>query len=141
MTLTGNAWCILHRYSPPPPRWYVKQNTATDRVANSCHRNNTDTIYTFWRLLPRNGIVPGAKVSLCVQVLRSSILAALLHGTRAVGISQTLRCGTRNGITELLVLVIFNRGATYTLGIGPRSSCLHNSSFVYVFLLHKLLCT
>ena len=29
--------------------------------------------------------------SLCVQVLRSHILAALLHGTRAVGISQTLR--------------------------------------------------
>jgi len=39
--LTLNAWCILHRYSPPTPRWYVKQNTATDRVANSCHRNNT----------------------------------------------------------------------------------------------------
>jgi len=31
--------------------------------------------------------------SLCVQVLRSSILAALLHGTRAVGVSQTLRRG------------------------------------------------
>jgi len=28
----------------------------------------------------------------CIQVLCSSILAALLHGTRAVGISQTLRC-------------------------------------------------
>jgi len=35
--------------------------------------------------------------SLCVQVLRSPILAALLHGTRAVGVSQTLRRGTRNG--------------------------------------------
>ena len=31
--------------------------------------------------------------SLCVQVLHSSILAALLHGTRAVGVSQTLQCG------------------------------------------------
>jgi len=29
--------------------------------------------------------------SLCVQVLRSPILAALLHGTRVVGVSQTLR--------------------------------------------------
>jgi len=38
--------------------------------------------------------------SLYVQVLRSPILAALLHGTRAVSISQTLRRGTRNGITE-----------------------------------------
>jgi len=26
----------------------------------------------------------------------------LLHGTRAVGVSQTLRRGTRNGIVELL---------------------------------------
>ena len=39
--------------------------------------------------------------SLYVQVLRSPILAALLHGTPAAGVSQTLRCGTRNGITEL----------------------------------------
>jgi len=36
-----------------------------------------------------------------VQVLRSSILEASLHGTRAAGVSQTLRHGTRNGITEL----------------------------------------
>jgi len=35
-----SAYC---RHSPPPPtpRWCVKQNTATDRVANFCHRNNT----------------------------------------------------------------------------------------------------
>jgi len=39
--------------------------------------------------------------SLYVQVLRSPILAALLHGTPAAGVSQTLRHGTRNGITEL----------------------------------------
>ena len=39
--------------------------------------------------------------SLCVQVLRSSILASSLHGTRTVGVSQTLRCGTTNRITEL----------------------------------------
>jgi len=37
---------------------------------------------------------------LCVQVLRSPILAALLYGTRAVAVSQTLWRGTRNGITE-----------------------------------------
>jgi len=34
-----------HTYSPPPlappPRWHVKKNTATDRVTNYCHRNNT----------------------------------------------------------------------------------------------------
>ena len=39
--------------------------------------------------------------SLYIQVLRSSILAALLHGTPAAGVSQSLRRGTRNGITEL----------------------------------------
>jgi len=39
--------------------------------------------------------------SLYVQVLRSLILPALLHGTPAAGVSQTLRRGTRNGITEL----------------------------------------
>jgi len=47
--------------------------------------------------------------SLCVQVLHSPVLAALLHGTGAVGISQTLQHGTRNGIMELLLLIIFNR--------------------------------
>jgi len=47
--------------------------------------------------------------SLCVQVLRSPILAALLHGTWAVGVSQTLQRGTRNGIMELSLLIIFNR--------------------------------
>jgi len=40
--------------------------------------------------------------SLYVQVLRSPILAALLHGTPAVGVSQTLWRGTRNEIVELL---------------------------------------
>jgi len=48
--------------------------------------------------------------SLCVQVLRSPILADLLHGTRAVGVSQTLRRGTRNGFTKPSLLAIFNRG-------------------------------
>ena len=64
--------------------------------------------------------------------LRPSLaLTALLHDTRAVGVSQTLwRHGTRNGITKLSLLVIFNKGPTYipraviTLGIGPHSSSL-----------------
>ena len=62
--------------------------------------------------------------SLCVQVLHSPILAALLHGSRAAGISQTLRSGTRNGITELSHRVppIFG-WAAITLGIGRHSSC------------------
>ena len=49
-------------------------------------------LYTFWGFLPPNGILPGGEVqnSLCVQVLRSPIFAALLHGIRAVDVSQTL---------------------------------------------------
>jgi len=68
------------------------------------------TLYiNFGGLLPPNGILPGAN-SLCVQVLCSPTLSALLHGTQAVGVSQTLQRGTKNGITEFLLLVTFNRG-------------------------------
>jgi len=68
--------------------------------------------------------------SLCVQVLRSPIgplLAALLHGTRAAAVSQTLWHGTRNGIAELSqrAPTIFGWAAT-TLGIGPHSSSCMN---------------
>jgi len=48
--------------------------------------------------------------SLCVQDLFFPILTAFLHGIRAVGVSQALRRGTRNGIMKLSHLVIFNRG-------------------------------
>jgi len=61
--------------------------------------------------------------SLCVQVLHSLILAALLHGTRAWAISQTLWHRTRNGITELLQRAPPILGwAAITLGTGPHSS-------------------
>ena len=61
--------------------------------------------------------------SLCVQVLRSRILAGLLHGTPAAGLSQTLRRGTRNEITEISQTAppIFG-WAAIPLGIGPHSS-------------------
>ena len=51
------------------------------------------TIYTFGGgLLPHNGILPGAKFTLHPSLkLRSLVLAALLHGIRAVCVSQTLR--------------------------------------------------
>ena len=75
------------------------------------------TLYIhYWGRLPPNGILSGAKFT-CVQVLRSHILAASLHGTRTVSVSQILRRGTRNGITELSLLVIFNRGChLYSVG-------------------------
>ena len=61
--------------------------------------------------------------SLYVQVLRSPILAALLHGTPPASVSQALRCGTRNGITELSQRAppIFGWAATM-LGVGPPHS-------------------
>jgi len=68
------------------------------------------TLYIhFWGLLPLTEFCQ-VQNSLCIQVSRSAILAASLHGTRAVGVSQTLWRGTRSGITELSLLVIFNRG-------------------------------
>ena len=81
-------------------------------------------LYTFWGLLPLTEFCPVQK-SLYVQVLRSPILAALLHGTPAAGISQTLRRGLRrgtkrNGTTELSQRAppIFG-WAAITLGIRP----------------------
>jgi len=67
----------------------------------------------FGRLLSCYGSCPLTEFgqvhnSHCVQV--SPILAALLHGTRAAGVTQSLRRGTRNGITELSLLVIINKG-------------------------------
>ena len=57
-------------------------------------------IYTFGGSCPLTKFCP-VQNSPYVQVLRSPILAALMHGTPAASVSQTLRRGTRNGITEL----------------------------------------
>ena len=73
-------------------------------------------IYIFWGSCP---LTEFCHNSLYVQVVRSPILAALLNITRAAGVSQTLRHGTR-----------YTEGATYfrlaaiTLGIGPHSSSI-----------------
>jgi len=67
--------------------------------------------------------------SLYVQALRSPILAALLHGTRVVGVSQTLRRGTRNGITN------FRRGRhLYSAGRLSRWASVH---ILVVEVLHN----
>jgi len=62
--------------------------------------------YIFGGSCPLTGFFP-VQNSLFVQVFRSRILVALLHGTPTAGISQTLGRGTTNGITEL------SEGATY----------------------------
>jgi len=58
--------------------------------------------------------------SLCVQILRSPILTALLHGTRAVGVSQTLR-RSAEGATYGGAWQDHGRAAM-TLGTGAHSS-------------------
>jgi len=72
--------------------------------------------------------------SLYVQVLRSPILAALLHGTRAVRVSQTLRRVARKGLRNFrssLAPHIFRRAAI-TLGTGPYSSLLYTALFLFI---------
>ena len=80
------------------------------------------TIYIFGGYCPLTEFCPVQNL-LYIQVLRLPILAALLHGTPAAGVSQTLRRGTRNGMMELSQRAppIYGRAAI-TLGIGPHSS-------------------
>jgi len=106
-------------------------------------RKSTKLCRMFGRLLGWYTVYPGVYTSggscpltafchvqnsFCVQVLRSPVLAALLHGTGVVGVSQTLWYGTRNGIMELSLPSFSTEGATHiqraaiTLGIGPHSS-------------------
>ena len=79
-------------------------------------------IYIFGGSCPVTEFCP-VQNSLYVQVLRSPILAALLHGSRAAVVSQTLRRGTGNGVTELSQRAppIFG-WAAITLGTGPHSN-------------------
>jgi len=81
----------------------------------------------FWRLLPLTEFCQ-LQNSLCAQVLRYPILAALLHDTRAAAVSQTLWRGTRNWITEFSQRAppVFG-WAAITLGIGPHSSSVYIS--------------
>ena len=79
-------------------------------------------IYIFGGFCPLTEFCP-VQYSLYVQVLRS-VLAALLHGSPAAGVSQSLRCRTRNGITELSQRAPSTFGrAAITLGIDPHCSC------------------
>ena len=94
----------------------------------------------FWRHLPLTEFCP-VQNSLYVQVLRSSILAALLHGTPAAGVSQTLREAWYkewNYRTFTEAPPIFG-WADIALGIGPHSSfTCYNPTFranVYIYCI------
>jgi len=99
------------------------------------------TLYIDFREFFPDGILL-VQNSLCVQVLRAPILAALLYGTRVVGVSQSLQRGTRNGIRELLQTAppIFG-WAAITLGIGHILvlTIFHNKLFYSSYFTTKSL--
>jgi len=89
----------------------------------------TGTLYIhFWGRLPPPTEFCQLQKSLCIQVLRSPILAALRHGTRAAAVRQTLW----RGITELSQTAppVFG-WAAITLGIGQHSSCVIFASCIF----------
>jgi len=67
--------------------------------------------------------LPGAKFTLRPSFAFAYILAALLHGSPAASVSQTLRRRTTYAMTELSQRAppIFGRAAI-TLGMGPHSN-------------------
>jgi len=90
-------------------------------------------IYTFGDCCSLTEFCP-VQNSLYVQVLRSLLLTALLHGTPAAGVSQTLRRGTRNGTTELS-----QRRHLYSAGRPLRWASAHISSLFLTFMLVALI--
>jgi len=56
----------------------------------------------------RNARIASAVLAKAIPSVRPSV-RLLLHGSRSVAVSQTLRRSTRNEITEPSLLVIFNR--------------------------------
>jgi len=112
-----NGFRVWHRYCTSVAQWRSAKCTMFG------HLLGWYVIYISWGSFPLTEVCQ-LQNSLCVQVLRppTCILAPLLHETRAVGVSQSLRRGTRNEITELSQRAppIFGRAAI-TLGIGPHS--------------------
>jgi len=122
------------------PVWSTPANLNGFRVLASLLRRRrspeaNQTLHDVWPSLHYVYIFGGScpltklyqlQTSLCVQILLSPILVALLHGSRPAGVSQNLRRATRTGITELSQKAppIFGWApwAGITLGIGPHSS-------------------
>ena len=106
--------------------WQSGKNLLSSNISSRCPHN----MENFGPLAAEIGpVVWGAPANFN----EFRILAALLHGTPAVGVSRTLRCWAP----------IFDRAAI-TLGIGPHSSLLllfyvHNCTiYMLSFTLSKL---
>jgi len=77
------------------------------------------------------------QVSLSVDVVRSPILAALLDGTLPVDVSQTLRRGTRKGITERSLLVLYCRYVSPSIFGYYATAQSHNMNhYILQFSFH-----
>jgi len=92
----------------------------------------------FQRLLLRNGILPGAKNFARCKIHFAStkscavLLAALVHGSRAVGTTARAKlCDVEHRAPP-----IFDR-ATTTLGIGQQSSDIYLRSVVVALLVYS----
>jgi len=86
-------------------------------------------------------LAPQRNFATCKLHFTSKSCVLLLHGTPAASISQTLRRGTRNGITELSQTVPPICGwAAIMLGIGPPhilvDVCVMFFIFVCIFFVH-----
>jgi len=89
-------------------------------------------IYIFRGSCPVTGFCH-AQNSLFVQVLRSPILVALLHGTRAVGVHESLRLVQGMGLRN------FRRQCRlYSAGRPSRWASAHILVIIYLRLLLKL---
>jgi len=110
-----NGFCVL------PSLLQRRRSPEANQTLHDVWLSPGHTIYTFSGAVASLAEFCPVQNSLYFQVLRSRILAALLHGTPAAGVSQTLRRGTRNGIAELSQRAppIFGRAAIM-LGISPH---------------------
>jgi len=125
---TGFAFCL--RYCRDVTHWrQTKLCTMFGRLLGWY------TVYTFSGAVAPDRILPGAKFTTSKSCL--PMLAALLYGTPAAGISKTLRCRTTYAVMELLQRAppILGRAAI-TLGIGPHSS-LYLFSLICCKFQHK----
>jgi len=137
-----NRWDLLvsvghpskfQRFRVLPSLMQRRRSPEANQLARCLAISWAATLYIFGGSCPLTeftGFCP-VQNSLYVQVLRSPILGALLHGTPAAAVSQILRRGTRSGITELSHRAppIFGRAAI-TFGIGPHSSSLRYDTTV-----------
>jgi len=148
----GLPVCIVYFHYWQYTRYniYISANFNGFRVlATLLHRHRlTDVDQTLHNVWPSPGLVHYIYIfrgscplrefcqvqnSLCIQVLHSPILAALLHGTQAVGVSQTLWYGTRNRIKELY------RGRHLYLAGRPSRWASAHILVCIIFLLFRCL--